>query len=102
MEFCPSCGSIILIEEGKAKCPGCNYKPKKAPKIQAEEKIERKSGIAIINEEADSTHPVIDMDCPKCKHKKAHFWTIQTRAGDESETKFYKCVKCKHTWRVYR
>ncbi|PJB94591.1 transcription factor S, partial [Candidatus Pacearchaeota archaeon CG_4_9_14_0_8_um_filter_35_24] len=25
-----------------------------------------------------------------------------TRAADESETKFYRCTKCDHTWREYR
>ncbi|PIO07920.1 transcription factor S, partial [Candidatus Pacearchaeota archaeon CG10_big_fil_rev_8_21_14_0_10_35_219] len=32
----------------------------------------------------------------------AYFWTMQTRAADESETKFYRCTKCDHTWREYR
>ena len=39
---------------------------------------------------------------PKCDHKEAWFWTSQTRAGDEAETKFFKCTKCRHTWREYR
>lgn len=45
--------------------------------------------------------PMTDAECPKCKHPKAYFWTMQTRAGDEAETKFLKCEKCKHTWRDY-
>ena len=40
-------------------------------------------------------------ECPKCRHKKAYYWTVQTRAGDEAETKFLKCEKCSHTWRDY-
>ncbi|MEK6946569.1 MAG: transcription factor S, partial [Nanoarchaeota archaeon] len=34
-------------------------------------------------------------------HKTAYFWLVQTRAGDEPETKFLKCEKCGHTWRDY-
>jgi DNA-directed RNA polymerase subunit M len=102
MEFCDKCGGMILIKEGKAKCMGCGYSPRKKPKIQASEKIEKKLSIDVIKEESDNTNPIVEIKCPKCKHKKAYFWTTQTRSSDESETKFYKCVKCKHTWRVYR
>ena len=102
MEFCPKCGGMILIEKGKAKCTKCRYRPKKKPKIQSSEKVETKKAVAVINEKESSTEPVVDMKCPKCKNPKAFFWTKQTRAADESETKFYKCTKCSHTWRVYK
>lgn len=102
MEFCEKCGGIILLEEEKASCAGCGYKVKKKIKIEASEKIDKKESINIIDEEVDNTSPVVEIICPKCKNKKAYFWTTQTRAADESETKFYKCVKCKHTWRKYR
>ena len=102
MEFCHKCGSIIIVKEGKAVCAGCGAKSQKKPKIEASEKIGKHELVAVINEEADNTYPIVDMTCPKCKHKKSYFWTTQTRASDESETKFYKCAKCKHTWRKYR
>jgi len=104
MEFCSKCGAVIVVKEnGKAACAGCGYRPKKKPKIQSSEKIEKIEGIVVINEkDEESSYPIVDIKCPKCKHKQAYFWTRQTRAGDESETKFYKCTKCKHTWRVYR
>lgn len=102
MEFCERCGSMILIKNGRAVCASCNYKPKKKPKIEASEKIKKRDSVAVINEEAGSTYPIVQITCPKCKHKEAYFWTSQTRSSDESETKFYKCTKCKHTWRVYR
>ena len=58
--------------------------------------------IEVIDEEAEvSTLPLTSAECPKCKHEKAYFWTVQTRASDEPETKFLKCEKCKHTWRDY-
>lgn len=102
MEFCSKCGSIIIIKEGKAVCANCNFKAKKKPIIQATEKIKRQDKVAIIKENVNNPNPIVEIKCPKCKNKKAYFWVAQTRAADESETKFYKCVKCSHTWRVYK
>ena len=102
MEFCQKCGSMIIVKESKASCVNCGFKLKKKPKIEASEKIFNKEEIAVIKEGQDITSPLVEIRCPKCKYKKAYFWTIQTRAADESETKFYKCKKCSHTWRVYR
>jgi len=104
MEFCERCGGIITVNEGKAACARCGYKPKKKIKIEASEKIAKKEAIAVINEAASETRPIVQIKCPKCHNKDAYFWTSQTRAADESETKFYKCTnpKCQHTWRVYK
>ncbi len=102
MEFCQKCGSVILVNNNAAACINCGSKQKKKPKIEASEKLDNKKTIAIIKEGQDNTYPIIEIKCPKCLNKKAYFWTIQTRAADESETKFYKCLKCSHTWRVYR
>jgi len=102
MEFCQKCGSMILIEKNKAICANCGYKLKKKPKIEASERIEKKESVAVIKEGQDNPYPIIEIICPKCKNKKAYFWTLQTRAADESETKFYKCTKCSHTWRIYK
>lgn len=102
MEFCEKCGGMIVVQEDKAACASCGHKLKKRPKIEASEKIEKRETIAIVNEDSDNTFPVVQIDCPKCHHKSAYFWTTQTRASDESETKFYKCTKCRHTWRKYR
>ena len=102
MEFCEKCGGMILVQEGKAACVSCGHKVKKKLKIEASEKITQRETIPIIREDESNTYPVVQIDCPKCDSKKAYFWTTQTRSGDESETKFYKCLKCRHTWRVYR
>ena len=101
MDFCERCGSVILLKEGKAVCVACGHKQKKKLKIKSSEKIGAKEGIAVIKQQ-DEVNPIDDMKCPKCKNKQCYFWTQQTRASDESETKFYKCVKCGHIWRVYR
>ena len=89
MEFCEKCGGMIVIRNDKPVCAGCGHRQKKMPKIKAGEKIVQKDS-------------VVEIKCPSCKNKEAYFWTMQTRAADESETKFYKCTKCNHTWRVYR
>jgi transcription factor S len=102
MEFCEKCGGMILVTEGKAACVSCGHKPKDKVKIQSSEKIKKQQVVAVIKEESDNTNPIVEIKCPKCKNNKAYFWTKQTRSSDESETKFYKCLECKHTWRVYR
>jgi len=48
------------------------------------------------------TFPIVAEKCKVCGNDKAYFWTTQTRAGDEAETKFFKCTKCEKTWREYR
>tara|TARA_Y100000310_G_scaffold335194_1_gene416642 strand:- start:5680 stop:6000 length:321 start_codon:yes stop_codon:yes gene_type:complete len=104
--FCPKCGSIMLPKkEGKktiAKC-SCGYSAKDNDSLTVKEEVTGvKKKIEVI--EKDHTLdalPIIDAKCDQCNHEKAHFWTVQTRAADEPETKFLKCVECKHTWRDY-
>ena len=102
MEFCEKCGGMIVIKEDKASCAGCGSRIKKKPKIKTSEKIKEKEQIVIIKETDNNVYPIVENRCPACKNKKSYFWTLQTRSGDESETKFYKCTACSHTWRVYR
>lgn len=102
MEFCPKCGSVILVKDKKGVCAKCGYKPKGAVKIHATQNLPVAEGVSVVDEKSLNTYPVVQIKCPNCKHKEAYFWTMQTRAADESETKFYKCTQCEHTWREYR
>ena len=102
MEFCERCRGMIVVKDNKTVCASCGLKLKKRPKLKTSEKIEEKDTVAVIKGGQDEVYPIIEMKCPQCKNKKCYFWTLQTRSSDESETKFYKCTKCKHTWRVYR
>ena len=101
MEFCPKCGCVLVERKKNFRCPRCSYKAKSKVKIESSEKIEIKPGIGVITNGDIDIFPVINATCPKCNHKEAYFWTSQTRAGDEAETKFFRCTKCKHTWREY-
>ena len=103
--FCPKCGSILLPKkEGKkttASC-SCGYKSSSSEAISLSEEVKGAKNVEVIETRHDlETLPIIDAKCQKCEHEKARFWTLQTRAGDEPETKFMKCVKCGHTWRDY-
>lgn len=102
MEFCHKCGGMIVFEKDKAFCAACGTKIQKKPKLEVSEKINQTESVAVIKEKNDVALPIVEALCPKCQNKKAYFWTMQTRASDEAETKFYKCIKCEHTWRKYR
>ena len=105
--FCPKCGSILLPKSigGKiiTQC-SCGYSGgegsgKITETVRQASKREERKFEAIGPEK--SRLPLTDVECPKCHHGQAHYWTRQTRAGDEGETKFHQCAKCKHTWRDY-
>jgi len=101
IEFCPKCGAVLIQKRKNYGCARCEYSTKDKFKIKTSEKIEEKSKVVVIKKEMN-TLPVVIERCKKCGNEKAYFWTIQTRAGDEAETKFFKCTKCDHTWREYR
>ncbi len=76
----------------------CGYKEVSGEVLK--EKFEREKKDLQIADDSEN-HPVTKADCEKCGNKDAYFWMVQTRAGDEPETKFFRCTKCKHTWRDY-
>jgi DNA-directed RNA polymerase subunit M len=105
MLFCQKCGGILMPKKEGSKtvmvCPKCGYKSKEKTETSIKEKLpEAGVKMAIIEEEKES-HPLTERECPKCKHGEAYTWELQTRAADEPPTKFFKCTKCKHTWRDY-
>ncbi len=99
--FCPKCGSILRPETKNGKkimsCT-CGYNDSNINQFKISETIKDNSDIEVVDKEVE-VHPKTKTDCSKCGHNIAYYWTIQTRAGDEAETEFYKCEKCKHTWR---
>ncbi|MBI2564376.1 transcription factor S [Candidatus Woesearchaeota archaeon] len=102
--FCPKCGSILVPKPDKKgknllSC-SCGYKKKDVEEIKIKEQTKESAQIEVVEEK--ELLPLIDAECPKCHHTKAYHWIVQTRASDEAPTRFYKCEKCKHTWREYK
>lgn len=106
MQFCPKCKSILLpIKKANKtimRCSSCNYRSNKKENIIIKEEIElaKEDKIEVIDKNV-TTLPKTDAECPKCKHDKAYYWLVQTRAADEAATRFFRCTKCGHTWREY-
>jgi len=91
-------------KEGNRKVLACScgYKSKDTGQaVVKEEKLEKTKDVEVIDESELETLPIMEAECPECKHRKAYFWLVQTRASDEPETKFLKCRQCRHTWRDY-
>ncbi|MDO8622746.1 MAG: transcription factor S [archaeon] len=102
MEFCPKCGSLLIQKRKNDGCMRCGYSLKGKLKLKTTEKNEAKDNeVAVIKKDIDIL-PIVSISCKKCGYNQAYFWTVQTRSGDEAETKFFKCTKCTYTWREYR
>lgn len=100
MEFCPKCGAILMMKNGSAVCPKCDYVAKGKIDMEIKEKINEKNVVRVVSGKEANVNPITDWDCHACGSKKAEFWIRQMRSGDEPESKFYKCVKCGKTYRV--
>lgn len=108
VKFCPKCGSIMLPDRKRKVfvCRGCGYEepinPEDARGYKMTQKVEHKPDEGIIVVEQDiKTLPTTKITCPKCGNDTAYWWELQTRAGDEPSTIFYRCTKCGHVWRSY-
>ncbi len=104
--FCPKCGSILIPKKEGDKAVfvcSCGYKSQDKSSGHLKDTVKKKTNrMEIVERRHDlDALPSMIVECPKCGHKKAKYWTMQTRAGDEPETKFLKCEKCGHTWRDY-
>jgi len=103
MQFCPECGGILLPNDDKIQCK-CGYTKdlteEEIDQYGESVKIDAKDTVVMKGEDVD-TLPTTKVTCPKCGHGKAFWWLQQTRSADEAETRFLRCMKCKHTWREY-
>ncbi|MEM2122001.1 MAG: transcription factor S [Candidatus Woesearchaeota archaeon] len=104
MKFCPKCGSIMILKKEGEKsyfyCNGCKQKEEVKGSVGLKEKTTTVKKIERVEKEVNVL-PKTKAECPKCGNSEAYYWTMQTRAADEAETKFLKCTKCGHTWREY-
>ena len=104
MKFCPKCEVKLKNNGSGLQCSKCGYaegeKAKVAKNIAAEEEPDF-SLLAFEGTEWEVSNPTIKIDCEKCGHDEAVGCMFQTRSADEPTTRFYRCQKCKYTWRDY-
>ena len=107
-QFCKKCGGLLVPQKKGSKmiavCRSCGSS--QSPKSPKDFKIKTHDidhgKIIVVAKKFDiEALPKTHATCPKCEHNEAYWWMEQTRAADEAPTRFYKCVKCKHTWREY-
>ena len=106
MKFCPKCEVKLKKTDSGLQCPKCGYtegqqenKPRKTEVID-ENEPNKEFNVFEANEGEESL-PTIKIECEKCGHDEAVWWMLQTRSADEPTTQFYRCTKCRYTWRNY-
>lgn len=102
MRFCPTCDAKLKKSGTIMLCPKCDYT--EGTEIKKPEKVEEEfeSEFNVLTEnEGQETLPTIEKECEKCGNNEAIWWMLQTRSADEPTTQFYRCTKCKYTWRDY-
>ena len=102
MQFCPKCGSLLILKKEELVCPKCGHKQKTTKnKLILKEKITKEKTIETFFED-EEMYPISEETvCPKCGKKGAYYFFKQTRSSDEPETRFLKCIHCSYTWREY-
>ena len=110
MEFCPNCESrLIQKPHNKAKldCPKCGSSKEEHGSLKRFHASslggfrKSSSGLVVIDRKAQRlrTLPQVDRLCGKCGGGKAETWSMSFGSEDNSQTTFYRCVSCGHTWR---
>lgn len=102
MEFC-ECGGMMALQGDYMVCRRCGKKkPKVSGKFVVSGKGIEKKEIPIVDfEKQKGKMATIDEPCPKCKARETMWHMQQTRGVDEPATRFFRCLKCGHTWREY-
>ena len=104
VDFCDKCGALVVGQKGQeVECPACGYKNKPTTEVSLSEKVEKTEEKEIFDPDTTTEiNPLTPEPCPECGEGEVHYWTKQTRAGDEPETQFFKCPNCKYQWRDYQ
>jgi len=102
MEFCPKCKSMMHPIEGTLKCRKCGYEKTKdvASELMSTSSREERE-VTVLEGDTDIGLPTTTARCEECGNNTAYWWLRQLRSADESETRFFKCIKCGFTWREY-
>ena len=112
VSFCSKCGALLMPKKDssgtKLVCRKCGYTEEDRSKPEAyvlQERIRHtpRDKITVVEDNSKdlASMPTAKVDCPKCHNNLAAYWQVQTRAADEGSTIFFRCLKCKHTWREY-
>lgn len=104
MEFCPKCKSMMFPAEGTLKCRKCGYEKNKdgvSDALVSKAERDDREEVTVLEQDMDVGLPTTTVRCEECGHNVAYWWLRQLRSADESETRFFKCVKCGTTWREY-
>lgn len=99
MEFC-ECGGMLIPHGKISVCRSCGKKVNKKINVKIKN-ASKQEDIAVIEDNRPDL-PKTNKECKKCKNNEAYYWLIQTRSADEPPTQFFKCTKCKYTWREYK
>jgi DNA-directed RNA polymerase subunit M len=110
--WCDECGSLLYpIKKGDVtvlKCRRCGFEKEITEELDSEAftystqfKHSETDKIEVVKSADLNTMPTTRAECPKCGHKEAAYWQLQTRSADEGMTTFYRCLNCKYTWRAY-
>jgi DNA-directed RNA polymerase subunit M len=109
VEFCPVCSNLLrkkkITKKSFLACK-CGYERElesdetKLKKNVQKKKRDLEQNLVIISEEDKITaNPITRRKCTKCDNMEAETWQVQIRSSDEPSTHFFKCTKCKYTWR---
>lgn len=115
IQFCEECGGMLRqeVKDGKLflVCKCGHEEEIEVDKKQIERKKKRliqqkqaeldKNVVIMTSDDDVSVHLKVREECPKCHNMEAETWQVQTRSADEPSTTFFKCTKCKFTWREY-
>ena len=60
---------------------------------------QEQSEVIDVTDAEDRGLPTTDVECPECGNDRAYWYMQQIRSADESETRFFVCTECEHSWR---
>ena len=96
---------VTRTEKGKKRliCAKCGHEENIGESHTVEQKVSGKpmDDIVVIDKNSQESLPIIKSKCSRCGNEDAVWWIKQMRSGDEPPTIFYRCTKCRHTWRQY-
>ena len=103
MEFCPDCKSMMMPnpKSGLMICRKCGHKMEMSANDKFVSKTSQQDRVIPVLEGDIQLLPTANARCPECGNNIAYVEMKQTRAADESPTRFLTCTKCRYRWRRY-